>query len=115
MALIEYVPGNRTRQFSIHLQRGFAVQGRISHDGKGLRGLFLQARAIGERTEGDAVHGGGSTVTGGNGTFRLILTPGHKMLQVKNSRYPQLAAQLEVPIDITADTPDWQIELPTRK
>ncbi len=102
-ALIENIPGDATRNFLLSLQRGFTISGRVVAENRGLKGLAIKVVPIDASAEGTKVHDGGIARTARNGTFSMILTPGHKKLEVLNDRYKEYAPTLEVNVDVTAD------------
>ncbi|HEY9778470.1 MAG TPA: carboxypeptidase-like regulatory domain-containing protein [Planktothrix sp.] len=104
-ALIENVAGDKNRDFVVELHQGFQVAGRVSADGKGLRGLTVKVTAV--ESENQHVHGGGYAKTSKDGRFHMTLTPGVKQLIVLNQRYPDMAADQSIQFTVTAD-----VELP---
>ncbi|MFX7701362.1 hypothetical protein ABTJ88_19135, partial [Acinetobacter baumannii] len=68
-ALIENIPGSINRKFQVTLQPGFKVTGRITGDGKGLKGLIV--KVIGSSESAAKVHSGGEAKTSRNGSFEM--------------------------------------------
>jgi hypothetical protein len=102
-ALIENIPGDANRNFLLFLQRGFNISGRVIGNGKGLKGLALKATSLDTNAEGTKVHDGGIARTGRDGTFSMILTPGHKKIEVRNDKLPEFARAAEANVDVTGD------------
>jgi hypothetical protein len=112
-ALIENIPGNIDRKFSVTLQHGFKVTGRITGGGKGLKGLVVKVTAADSYS--GKVHSGGEARTVRGGTFEVNLTPGLKNLAVMNDKYPDYASTFESKLTVTADREISEIQLPAAK
>jgi hypothetical protein len=112
-ALIEDIPGNIDRKFSVTLQHGFKVSGRITGGGKGLKGLVVKVTAA--DSDSGHVHSGGEARTVRGGTFEVNLTPGVKHLVVMNDKYPNYASTYESKLSVTADREITEIQLPPAK
>jgi hypothetical protein len=110
-ALINGIPGDKTRQFAVRLEHGFALHGRVVHRGKPLKGLSIRALPADLDTEKGTIHGGGWGTTDGAGRFTLILTPGQKLLTIYNDKYPSLTSKLTHTITVIADKNIPDIEL----
>jgi hypothetical protein len=111
-ALIDNVSGDKNRNFVVELHRGFSVSGRVTSEGKALKGLGVKVSAVDAGDE--HVQGGGFAKTAREGRFRITLTPGAKQLVVLNQRYPDMAANLSIQFTVTADTELPDIVLPPR-
>jgi hypothetical protein len=112
-ALIENIPGNIDRKFSVTLQHGFKVSGTVTGGGKGLRGLVVKVTAADSYS--GKVHSGGEARTIHGGTFEVNLTPGLKKLVVMNDKYPEYARTYERKLTVTADKEIPEIQLPVAK
>ncbi len=110
-AVIENIPGDANRNFLLSLQRGFSVSGRVVSGKKGLKGIGLKAISQDSNADGKKVYDGGLAITGRNGTFTMILTPGHKKIEIHNDHYSELEGITEITIDVTGDAklPDTEI------
>jgi len=106
------VAGDITKHFIVQLHKGFRVTGRVLAEGQGLRGLEITA--LGHEGEGHSatIHGGGDTHTKYNGEFTLILTPGKKILQIKNEMYSNLSPVYQHEFTITGDVRLRDMTLP---
>ena len=111
-ATLENLPGEETRKLIVELKTGFLVTGRITHDGKGIKGLIVRAKPVGAKDKRTRVHGGGTTETGRGGTFNMILTEGQKNLLVINEKYPEYSRHVEKSFGVYDDTHLGRIELP---
>jgi len=111
-AVIENIPGDANRNFLLSLQRGFTVSGRVISGKRGLKGVGLKAISLDTNAEGKKVHDGGLAITARNGTFSMILTPGHKKIEISNDRYPELESLTEMTVDVTGDAQLPDIEIP---
>lgn len=111
---VENISGEETKHFIVQLKRGFSVCGRIVGDGKGLKGLQVRAYPQADRQNPDTVHGGGTVSTDGSGAFRMVLTPGAKILEISNKKYPGLETFARHRCVVTADTviPDLVLSRP---
>ncbi|HEY9785126.1 MAG TPA: carboxypeptidase regulatory-like domain-containing protein [Candidatus Obscuribacterales bacterium] len=102
-ALFEGLPGDKTRQIIVHLRKGFAVRGKVVREnGQGIKGVVVKISSLQQAGSGNA-HDGGAIVTASDGSFKLILTPGAKMMQIINSRYPDLKERVEQRFQVTFD------------
>ncbi len=111
-ALIESLPGGETRKMIVELKKGFLVTGRVTHEGKGLKGLIVRVTPVGAIDKRSKVHGGGADETGRGGTFNLILTGGQKKLVVLNDKYPEYAHHVEKMFSVSDDYHLGKIDLP---
>ncbi len=111
-AVIENIPGDANRNFLLSLQRGFTVSGRVVSGKKGLKGVGLKATSLDPGAEGKKVYDGGLAITARNGTFTMILTPGHKKIELNNQKYSELEAITEMTTDVTGDATLPDIEIP---
>ncbi len=111
-AVIENIPGDTNRNFLLSLQRGFTVTGRVVSGKKGLKGIGLRAISLDPNTDGKQVYDGGLAITGRNGTFTMILTPGHKKIEITNSHFSELEGSTEMTIDVIGDAQLQEIEIP---
>ena len=102
-ALIENIPGDASRNFLLSLQRGFTISGKVVAENRGLKGLAIKVVSLDSSADGKKVHDGGIARTARNGMFSMILTPGHKKLEVLNDRYKEFVRTFEVNVDVTAD------------
>lgn len=113
-AFLDNISGEHTKHVIVKLKKGFAISGRITANGKGLKGLIVQA--VPELKPGqsisDTIHGGGKTITDGGGNFHLTLTPGPKKLELTNPRYAELATSLTQDLTVTSDLVIPDIDLP---
>lgn len=110
-AVLEHLPGAETRKLIVELKRGYLVTGRVTHEGKGLKGVIIRVKPVGAKDKRTRVHGGGTAETGRGGTFDLILTEGQKHLMVINEKYPDCARRAEKDISVVDDTHLGRIEL----
>lgn len=105
-ALIDEVPGDQNRKLIVEMRLGHLISGHVVHDDKGLKGLLVRVRPVELDKQGsqidysnlersEKIHGGGTTTTGKDGAFTLILTPGHKQLTVVNNKYPGAKKKVE--------------------
>jgi hypothetical protein len=111
-ALIENLPGGETRKMIVELKGGYLVTGRVTHQGKGLKGLIVRVKPLGVTDKRTKVHGGGADETGRGGAFNLILTGGEKKLVILNDKYPQFSRHLQQTFSVSDDTHLGKIELP---
>jgi len=111
-ALIENLPGGETRKMIVELKKGFLVTGRVTHEGKGLKGVIVRVTPVGTIDKRSKVHGGGADETGRGGAFNLILTGGQKKLVVLNDKYPQYAHHVEKTFSVIDDYHLGKIDLP---
>ncbi|MBZ0188888.1 MAG: carboxypeptidase-like regulatory domain-containing protein [Candidatus Obscuribacterales bacterium] len=105
-AILENVQGRESRSYVVSLKKGFLVKGRVTSAGKGLKGVIVKVFSQDHKENKQArTHGGGAIRTGSGGKFRIVLTPGDKMVVLLNSRYkdvtPRKEAQLKVVRDVT--------------
>jgi hypothetical protein len=110
-ALINSIPGDKPRQFAVRLERGFAVHGRVVHNGKGLKGVTVRALPSEITSEKGTIHGSGMSTTDGAGRYTMILTPGEKHLTISNDRYRDLAGKITHTFTVTADKDIPDLEL----
>lgn len=109
-----HVSGEQSKHFIVQLHKGFKVSGRILAEGGGVKGL--EVKFIG-KDEGvgtsHVVHGGGVATTDGDGEYELLLTPGKKLVQIKNELYSNLSPVYQHEVTITSDTklPDMTLPL----
>jgi hypothetical protein len=111
-ALIENLPGGETRKMIVELKSGYLITGRVTHAGKGLKGLIVRVTPVGAINKRSKVHGGGADETGRGGAFNLILTAGEKKLLVINEKYPQFSRHIETTFSVSDDAHLGKIELP---
>ncbi len=111
-ALIEPVPGKQTRQFIVQLKHGFSISGRVVYKGRGVKGMIVKVLPAGGPAADSSVHGGALATTSGDGSFRIVLTPGEKTLVVVNQRYGGLVPEVRQKVEITGDTRVPDIPLP---
>jgi len=111
-ATLENLPGSETRKLIVELKKGFLVTGRVTHDGKGVKGLIVRAKPVAAKDKRTKVHGGGTAETGRGGTFNMILTEGKKNLIIINEKYPAYSSHTEAAITVDDDTHLGNIELP---
>lgn len=103
-AFYDRVSGEISKHVFVQLRRGFLVQGRVQAQGKGLKGLRLRFRAKDEnKSRDEAIHGGGLTYTGRDGRFSIVLSPGHKIVEINNGRYPELEGLVHKEILVSGD------------
>lgn len=95
--------GHETKNMVIRLHPGFLITGRVVSHGKGLRDLDVVAMPDANSNADELIHGGGLSRTARDGTFKLVLTPGHKLLKVVNNTYSVLPKMTERKIVVTAD------------
>lgn len=72
----------------------------------------MRAYSVDTNAEGKKVYDGGLAITGKNGAFTMILTPGHKKIELTNKRYPELEEVTEMTWDVTGDAQIPDIEMP---
>ncbi len=111
-AVIEDIPGDTNRNFLLSLQRGFTITGKVVSGKKGLKGIGLRAVSLDTNAEGKKVYDGGLAITGRNGIFTMILTPGHKKIEITNSHFSELEGTTETMIDVIGDAQLPEIEIP---
>ncbi len=113
-----HVSGELSKHFIVKLHKGFLVSGRVLAEGKGVKGLKI--RVIGQNDDGGkhhaanaTVHGGGKALSKADGEFSLLLTPGKKILQIKNDVYSNLSPVYQHEFTVTGDTqlPDMTLPL----
>lgn len=114
-ALIEAVPGEANRSVIVELHKGVEVKGRISRDGRGLKGLIVKVSPVKAANESSSVHGGGYAITGRDGQYRFILTPGQKRLNIRNDRYSELMAQYATNITVRDSMELPEVSLPPKE
>lgn len=108
-----HVSGELSKHMIVQLHKGFKVTGRILSEGQGVKGL--EVRAIGQEDGkgGATVHGGGHAKTRADGEYEFWLTPGKKIVQIKNGIYSNLAPVYQHEFTISGDTrlPDMTLPL----
>ncbi|MBY0549927.1 MAG: hypothetical protein K2W95_21820 [Candidatus Obscuribacterales bacterium] len=115
-AHFEHVSGEAGKHFIVQLRRGFVVTGRITSGGVGIKGLHVRFSANDDgMTNAEVVHGGGITTTGRNGEFELTLTPGQKIIEIRNDRYRDIAAITTQQVTVSGDTKLPDFVLPNRE
>lgn len=100
-----HITGRETKQLIIRLHRGFLITGRVVAGDKGVRDVDVVVGPSSSKasTPDDLISGGGLSRTARDGTFRLVLTPGHKTLKVVDSEHGDVQALAERQISVTAD------------
>lgn len=109
-----HVSGEHSKHFIVRLHKGFHVSGRILAEGQGIKGLEVHVLGQDEgKGSSHTIHGGGAARTKGNGEYELLLTPGKKIIQIKNDVYSNLAPVYQHEFTITGDTklPDMTLPL----
>lgn len=109
------VTGELSKHFIVQLKHGFKVSGRILSAGKGLKGIDIKFNAHEQSGKAGIIHGGGFTTTKGDGSFALLLTPGKKVIEIRNDRYPKLSPLYQHEVTITGDTILPEISLPEQR
>lgn len=101
-----HLTGHDTKQLIIRLHRGFLITGRVVAGDKGVRDVdvVVGPSAAKSASADDLISGGGLSRTARDGTFRLVLTPGHKTLKVVDSEHGDVQALAEQQISVTADS-----------
>lgn len=105
-ALIDEVPGDQNRKLIVEMHQGHLISGHVVHDDKGLKGVLVRVKPVkldkpdsqfdySSLDRSEMIHGGGTTTTGKDGVFTLILTPGHKQLTVINNKHPGAKKKME--------------------
>jgi hypothetical protein len=113
-ALLDNLSGESTRRLVIELHEGFEISGRITGNGKGLKGLDVTLVPVEEKTANrSSVHGSGLVITGKTGAFALFVTAGQKRVTVDNDRYPDFAKHFSTKVSVTAAGAIPDIELPS--
>lgn len=110
-AVINGIPGDKTRQFAVRLEHGFTVHGRVLHNGKPLKGLSIHVLPADLTTNKGTIHGGAWGTTDGGGRYNLVLTPGPKTITILNDKYQNLASKLTHTVTIIADKDIQDLEL----
>jgi hypothetical protein len=113
-ALLDNLSGESTRRLVIQLREGLHVIGKVTGNGKGLKGLDLTFVPVDAETSKRAsVHGSGLTRTGKNGSFSLTVTPGMNRLTIDNDRYPEFEEHFDTHVNVTGggDIPDIVLPL----
>lgn len=98
--------GRETKQVIIRLHRGFLITGRVVAGDKGVRDVDVvvgPSQSNKQAAPEDLISGGGLSRTARDGTFRLVLTPGHKTLKVVDSEHGDVQSLAERQISVTAD------------
>jgi len=114
-ALIENVVGDKNRSFIIELHHGFVVSGRVTAEGKGLKGVVVKVSPVESEPAGHDVHGGGFATTGRDGRFHMTLTPGEKKLQIYNTKYDDLEKRVTQHFTVTSELSLDDVVLPAAK
>ncbi len=110
-----HVSGEQSKHFIVQLHKGFKVSGRVMAEGSGVKGLEVRFVGRDEGGTSHVVHGGGVATTDGDGDYEVLLTPGKKIMQIKNDVYSNLAPVYHHEITITGDTKIPDITLPLIK
>jgi hypothetical protein len=110
-AFFESLPAREDRQLIVHLSKGFPVEGRLTFAGGPLKGLRVRILADNPIDDHERIYGGGETITGANGSFRLSLTPGHKQMFVSNDRYSNVTREIKRKLTVTNDLKLGDIDL----
>lgn len=110
-----HVTGELSKHFIVQLHQGFRVTGRILSGGQGLKGIDIKFNAHESAGHSDTIHGGGYTTTKGDGSFSLLLTPGKKVMEIRNDRYAKLSPIYQHEVTITGETTLPEMSLPERK
>jgi hypothetical protein len=112
-AWIDNIDGRDSRRIVVELQKGYEIEGRITHAGIGLKGLIVTINSLETKDRSQQlVHGRGKAITRNNGLFEMVLTPGLKCLTVTNDRYQNLADSFSIKVSVTADGVLPDIDLP---
>lgn len=108
-----HVAGDMHKTFIVKLQKGYNVSGRILAEGQGIKGLEVKAISQDDGKSRSTIHGGGITHSKGNGEYSFLLTPGKKIIQIKNDLYSNLSPLYQHEFTITGDTrlPDMTLPL----
>lgn len=112
-ALIGRIPGDANRRILVTLQKGFRISGRITGDGKGLKGLLV--KVVGPGDSSKRVYSGGECKTARDGSFAMRLTVGPKTLSVRNEKYMKFASKYDHEFDVSSDQTLPDINLPTTR
>lgn len=114
-AHFQHMSGEAGKHIIVQLHRGFSVKGRVTAHGVGLKGLLVKVSPNDTSMSNvEVVHGGGTTRTGRNGEYQLILTPGNKLIEIKNDRYSDVPATARQSIAVSGDISLPDIELRTK-
>jgi len=81
-AILSEISKSQGRHSVVILKKGIVVTGRVLAGGRPLKGVTV--RAIPQ--SGDAIHDGAEAVTNRKGEYRLLVTPGEKLLEVSGVR-----------------------------
>ena len=109
-ALLDRIPGEATRRVVIQLKPGIAIKGKLTGDGKGLKGLKIIIEPVADKDK--SVHANGWAKTGNNGEFEVTVTPGMKRFTVTNTRYDEFVASYHTDFKITESGAIPEIALP---
>lgn len=113
--LVEHIPGNKTRQLVIHLKQGFAVTGKVTYKGKGIKGLRVQALPAAISSQNNYMHDGGLSTTNSHGKYHFVLTPGLKELTVLKDKRTKFALPVHQTLMVTSDKEAPDIIIPEAK
>ena len=108
-----HVAGDLTKTFIVKLQKGYHVSGRILAEGHGVKGLEVRAISQDDDKNRSTIHGGGVTHSKNNGEYEFLLTPGKKIIQIKNEIYSNMSPLYQHEFVITGQTrlPDMTLPL----
>jgi hypothetical protein len=109
-ALLDHIPGEATRRVVIQLKPGLSIKGKLTGDGKGLKGLKILIEPVQEKDK--SVHANGWAKTGNNGEFEVTVIPGMKRFTVTNTRYEEFVASYHTDLKITESGAIPDIALP---
>lgn len=112
-AYYSHVTGESSQHFIVKLHRGFHISGRILAEGEGVKGLEIIVKGREGEGSGNTIHGGGRTVSRADGEYSLFLTPGKKVLQIKNDVFSNLSPVYQHEFTVTGDMqlPDMSLPL----
>lgn len=110
-ALFDNLPAREDRQLFVHLAKGFPVTGRVTFGGRALKSMLVRALPEPPDDEHEKIYGVGKATSAGDGTFRMVLTPGRKRLVIYNTLYSNIAKESNRPITVTSDLPLGDIDL----
>ncbi len=115
-AHFQHVSGESGKHFIVQLHKGFAIKGRVIAGGVGIKGLVVKVSPNDtSMTNVEVVHGGGTTLTGRNGEYQLTLTPGQKLIEIRNDRYSDLSTSTQQQVAVSGDTRIPDIVLPVAR
>lgn len=114
-ALVDDIPGDEGRTVVVTLKRGYPVFGRVTSQGKGLKGIVVKAYSRRHDTDRkERVYGGGAVLTRGGGDFEMTLTPGEKKFVLLNNKYDRIAKHANINAKVIVETDLGDIEMPAR-